>query len=46
MSGAEPGKRGVRAVPGCLHLPNVVGKSQGTPYLVLQQPLKLDFSKG
>lgn len=45
LSRAEPGKRGGRAAGGCSHLPRVFGKSQGTPYLVLQQPVKLAFSE-
>lgn len=45
MSRAEPGKRGGRAAGACLHHPRTLEKSPGTPYLVLQQPVKLAFSK-
>ncbi|PKU35635.1 hypothetical protein llap_14061 [Limosa lapponica baueri] len=41
---AEPGKRGGKAVGGCLHNPRTLEKSQGTPVEV-KQPVKLAFSK-
>jgi len=45
LSRAEPGRRGGRAAGGCLHHPRMLEKSRGTPYLVLQQPVKLSSSK-
>lgn len=45
MSRVKPGRRGGRAAGGCLHHPHMLKMSLSTPYLVLQQPVKLAFSK-